>query len=82
MDIERIRQLAREQGVDLEIQGLVCLPRELKKYTGSVTIRQKKGGGVTYRALIRYKDFYCSKSFKTDTKADLYICETNATHSN
>jgi len=32
---------------------------------------------VTYRALIRYKDFYCSKSFKTDTEADLYICETN-----
>jgi len=30
-----------------------------------------------FRALIRYKDFYCSKSFKTEAEADLYICETN-----
>jgi len=51
MDINRIKQLAKEQGIDLEIQGLVCLPREIKKYTGCITRRQKKGG-VTYRACI------------------------------
>jgi len=76
MDIDRIRQIAKDQGVDLEIQGLVCLPWERKKYTGSITRRQRRGG-VTYRALIRYKDFYCSKSFKTEAEADLYICERN-----
>jgi len=77
MDIERIRQLAREQGVDLAVHGLVCLPWELKNYTRSITRRQKKGGGVTYRAVIKHKDFYCSRSFKTEAKADLYICEIN-----
>jgi len=30
MDMERIRELAREQGVDLQVQGLVCLPQEIK----------------------------------------------------
>jgi len=77
MDINVIRQIAKEQGVDLEIQGLVCLPREIKKYTRSIWRHQKKGGGFTYVARIHHKDFYCSKSFKTEAKADLYICETN-----
>jgi len=42
MDIERIRQMAREQGVDLEIQGLVCLPQEIKKYNRSITSIRRK----------------------------------------
>jgi len=37
MDIERIRQRAREQGIDLAFQGLVCLPHEIKKYIGFIT---------------------------------------------
>jgi len=76
MDINRIRQIAREQGVDLKIQGLVCLPQEIKKYTGCIQRHQRRGG-VSYEALIRYKDFYCSKSFKTEAEAEQYICLTN-----
>jgi len=76
MDIKRIRQLAKGQGINLAVQGLVCLPQEIKKYIGFITRYQKKGG-VTYRARIQHKDFYCSKSFKTEAEADLYICETN-----
>jgi len=76
MDIERIKQIARERGIDLEIQGLVCLPREIKKYTGYIQMRQRKGG-VSYEVVIRYKDFYCSKTFKTEAEAEQYIRETN-----
>jgi len=76
MDIGRIRQLAKEQGVDLEIQGLVCLPREIKKYTGYIQRCQRKGG-VSHVAIIRYKDFYLSKTFKTEAKAEQYIRLTN-----
>jgi len=61
MNIERIREMAREQGIDLQIHGLACLPRELKKYSGSIASRQKKGGGVTYEVSIQYKDFKLSK---------------------
>jgi len=63
--------------VDLAVHGLVCLPRELKKYTGNVQRCQKKGGGATYRAFIRYKDFYLSKTFKTEAEGEEYICLTN-----
>jgi len=31
MEMEKIRQMAKEQGIDLKIQGLVCLPWEIKK---------------------------------------------------
>jgi len=76
MDINRIRQIAKEQGVDLKIQGLVCLPRKIKKYTRSIYRRQRRGG-VSYVACIQHKDFSCSKSFKTDTEAEQYIRLTN-----
>jgi len=76
MDIKRIREMARGHGINLAVQRLVCLPWEIKKYTGSIWRHQRRGG-VTYRARIQHKDFYCSKSFKTEAKADLYICETN-----
>jgi len=76
MEINTIQQIAKEKGVDLEIQGLVCLPREIKKYTRSVTRYQQKGGAA-YVARIHHKDFYLSKSFKTEAKAEQYICETN-----
>jgi len=62
--------------VDLEIQGLVCLPREIKKYTGNIQRYQQKGGAA-YVARIHHKEFYLSKSFKTEAKVEQYICETN-----
>jgi len=45
MNIERTRQLAREQA----IQGLVCLPSGVKKYVGFITIcHQWKSGIMSY----------------------------------
>jgi len=69
--------MAREQGLDLSVHGLVCLPREIKKYTRTIQRYQRRGGGATYRACIRYKDFCLSKTFKTEAEADQYICLTN-----
>jgi len=77
MEIETIKQIARERGIDLAVHGLVCLPREIKKYTGYIQRRQKKGGGVTYRARIVHKDLYLSKTFNTEAEAEQYIRETN-----
>jgi len=77
MDMERIRQLAREQGVDLAVQRLFCLPQEIKKFTGSFAKRQKKGGVVAYDVHIQYKDFSCSKRLNTEAEAEQYIQDTN-----
>jgi len=73
MDMEKIRQMAREQGVDLAVQGLVLLPRSLGKYTGHIQRHEKRGGGFSYVAIIIHKDFYCLKSFKTEAEADKYV---------
>jgi len=51
MDIKRIRQMAKEQGINLAVQGLVCLPCEIKKYSGSIQRRQRRGG-VAYVARV------------------------------
>jgi len=73
MDINRIRQLVREQGVDLEIQRLVCLPQEIKKYFGYISKHQRKDGAMVYVAIIQHRDFYLSKTFNTEADADKYI---------
>jgi hypothetical protein len=77
MNIESFRELLREQGLDLEVHGIACLPRELKKYIGSISKYQKKGGGFSYVVHILHKDFKLSKSFKTEAKAEQYLHETN-----
>jgi hypothetical protein len=76
MEIERIKQLAKEQGIDLAVHGLVCLPREIKKYIRYIQRCQRKGG-ASYVALIKHKDFYLSKTFNTEAEAEQYIRETN-----
>jgi len=70
--MEKIRQMAKEQGVDLAVQGLVCLPWELKKYTGCIWRRQRRGG-VTHVVIIRHVHFKLQKSFKTETEAEQYL---------
>jgi len=70
MNIEKFREAARQQNVDLIVHSIACLPHEIKKYTGYV-VRRQKNGGVSYETVIKHKD---SKSFKTRTKAeDLWI---------
>jgi len=75
MDIKRIKQIAKEQGIDLAVQRLVCLPWELKKYDGSIKKYQRRGGGVTYVVVIKQKEFKISKSFNSEADADKYIRE-------
>jgi len=77
MEMEWIRQTAIEQGVDLQVQGLACLPRELKKYTSSIVRYQRRGGGFLYVACIQHKDLKSNATFETLAKADQYIRDFN-----
>jgi len=45
MEIDRIRQIARERGIDLQVQGLVCLPREIRNFA------------MVYVAIIEHRNF-------------------------
>jgi len=77
MDIERIRQLAREQGINLAVQGLVCLPWEIKKYTGSINRQKRAGGKVVYVVIIRYDGFHDRAVFNSEAKAACYLKDIN-----
>jgi len=77
MDMEKIRQIARLQEINLGVQGLVCLPWELKKYIGFITRYQRRGGGVSYMAGIQHKDLKSNVTFETEVKADQYIRNFN-----
>jgi len=48
MNIERIRQMARELNVDMVNKGINCLPKDNRKYAGSVTRVNKDGGNVAW----------------------------------
>jgi len=77
MEIKRIKQLAREQGVDLAVQGLVCLPRDIKKYTGSINRQNRAGGRVVYVVIIRYNGFHDRAVFNTEAEAACYLKDVN-----
>jgi len=73
---DTIRQIAKKQGIDLVVHGLVCLPQEIKKYTGSIWRNQRRRN-VSYEVRIHHKDFNLSKTFKTEAEAEQYIRLTN-----
>jgi len=77
MNIESFRELAREQGVDLNINGLYCLPRNIKKYNGCIYRHQRKGGDVCYCVHIRHRDFKRFASFNNEAEAEQYIRDVN-----
>jgi len=77
MEIKRIRRLAREQGEDLQVQGLVCLPREIEKYVGSIARIKKASGQVVYRIDVRCNNFKEYASFETEGEAEQYLRDLN-----
>jgi len=75
--MEIFRQMTREQEMGFQVQGLLCSPREIKKYTRSISRCQKRDGGFLYVAHIQYRDFSLSKSFNNEADTDNYICKIN-----
>jgi len=65
--------LAREQGIDLKVLGLDCLPQEIKKYTGNIWRHQRSGGVVVYAVIIKHKDFKRYATFNTEAEAEQHI---------
>jgi len=77
IEMEILIQLAREREMGHNIMGCYHLPRDIKKYTGSISRRQRKNGVFSYEARINYKYLHLSKTFKTEAEADKCIHEIN-----
>jgi len=77
MEIKRIRQLEREQGVDIAVQGLVCLPQDIRKYTGSIARVNRAGGHVLFLVRIKYNGFHSSVTFENEVDVEQYLHDTN-----
>jgi len=77
MNIESFRELVREQGVDLNINGLYCLPKNIKKYMGSITKINRARGRVVYEVRMRHRGFSRHATFNTKAEAVDYMHNTN-----
>jgi len=45
MNIAGIKRMARELNIDMIGKGILCLPRDVRKYTGAIH-RVKRAGGI------------------------------------
>jgi len=70
MDMERIRQLARELNIDVVNQGIACLPQYNWKYAGSVTGVNRARGNEAWVVRIRQGDFRYQKTFTNEAEAN------------
>jgi len=68
--MERFRHMARELNIDVVNQGIACLPRDNRKYAGSVTRVNRVRGNAAWVLRIRQDDFRYQRTF--DSKAVAY----------
>jgi len=58
-------------------QGITCLPRDIRKYMGSITKINRAHGRVVYEARMRHRGFSRHATFKTEKEAVDYMRKTN-----
>jgi len=66
--------------VDLAVQGLVCLPQEIRKYTGYILKMSEErwcNGVCSYNTMQKFLLLKELQRLYTEAKADKYICDTN-----
>jgi len=57
IEMEIFRQMAREHNIDMVNKGIACLPRDDRKYSGSVTRVNRAGGNAAGVLRIKQDDF-------------------------
>jgi len=77
MDIERIRELARELNIDMVNQGVACLPQDIRKNMGSICRVNRAGGCELYHVRINHNRFHRSVFFETSADAGQHLNDTN-----
>jgi len=77
MTMERIRQLARELNIYMINHGIYCLPRDIRKYTGTIHRVNRADGSVGWVVKTRYLGFYCNATFYNEAEAFTHLCNIN-----
>jgi len=68
--MEIFRQMAREHNINIWVnQGIACLPRDNRKYAGSVTRVNRAGGNVAWVLRIKQDDFRYQRMLNSKTVA-------------
>jgi hypothetical protein len=77
MNIQRIMRLARELNIDMVNQGIACLPRDNRKYAGSVTRVNRARGNEAWVLRIKQADFRYYKTFDIKEEANNWMHNIN-----
>jgi len=78
MDIKMIKKMARQFNIDMVGKGILCLPRDIRKYTGAIHRVERAGGIVVFWVVkIRNPLFYCNVTFYNKAKAFKHLKKVN-----
>jgi len=73
MNIKPIKRMARELNIDMLGNGMHCLPRDVRKYTGTICRVNRADGVVAWVVKVRHSGFSVMQHF-TMRQKPLPIC--------
>jgi len=77
MNIAGIMRMARQLNIDMISKGILCLPRDVRKYTGTIHRVNKGDEDVVWVVKIRNPLFYCYATFYNEAEAFKHLKKVN-----
>jgi len=77
MNIAAIKRMARQLNIDMIGKGILCLPRDVRKYTGTIHRVNKGDEDVVWVVKIRNPLFYCNATFYNEAEAFEHLKKVN-----
>jgi len=77
INIARIKKMARKLNIDMISKGILCLLRDVRKYTGAIHRVERAGGIVVWVVKIRNPLFYCNATFYNKAEAFEHLKKVN-----
>jgi len=69
INIAGIKKMARQLNIDIIGKDILCLPKDVRKYTGAIHRVERAGGTVVWVVKIRNPLFYCNATFYNEAEA-------------
>jgi len=77
MNIRQIKRMARELNIDMVGNGVHFLPRDIRKYTGTIRRVNRADGIVAWVVKVRHRWFYCNATFYNEAEAFAHLQKVN-----